>query len=177
MVLLLPMFGVIQGMMPIVGYSYGAGLMQRARQVVRLSIWITSTFSILVSALLLLFPQGFMRIFTPDPSVVSLGARAIGVVVIALPTVGFQIVAGGMYQALGHALPAFILAVLRQVILLIPLVVILPRFMGLAGVWTSFPISDGTAAVVTAVMLTRLLKAFRAGIDPRASVRPVDPAE
>ncbi len=168
MVLFLPMFGVIQGMMPIVGYSYGAGLMPRAREAVRLSIWITTAFSVLVSALLLLFPHGFMRIFLRDPEVVALGARAIRIIVIALPTVGFQIVAGGMYQALGHALPAFILAVLRQVILLIPLVFILPRFIGLPGIWTAFPIADGLAAVVTAVLMARLLKAFRAGIDPRA---------
>jgi len=168
MVLFMPMFGVIQGMMPIVGFSYGAGLMRRAREAIRLSIWITTGFSILVSALLLLLPRGFMQIFTPDPEVISVGVRAIRVVVIALPTVGFQIVAGGMYQALGHALPAFILAILRQVILLIPLVFILPRFLGLAGIWASFPISDGLAAVVTAAMMVRLLQAFRAGVDPRA---------
>jgi len=169
MVLFMPMFGVIQGMMPIVGFSYGARMIQRARDAVRISNWITSAFSIVASALLLLFPIAFMRIFTNDADVVSLGARALRIIVIALPTVGFQIVAGGMYQAIGHALPAFILAVLRQIIILLPLVFILPRFMGLPGIWTAFPIADGLAAAVTAVMMARLLRAFRAGIDPRAS--------
>ena len=169
--LLLPMFGVIQGMMPIVGYSYGARMMQRAREAVRLSICITTVFSVAVSVVLLLVPHVFMRIFTPDAEVISIGVQATRVMAVGLSTVGFQIVAGGMYQALGHALPAFILAVLRQVIVLIPLVFILPRFMGLLGIWASFPISDGLAAVVTAVMMARLLKAFRAGIDPRARLR------
>jgi len=156
--LFLPLFGVVQGMMPIVGYNYGAGLLDRARQALRLSIGVTTAMSIAATAVLVAIPGLLLRVFSNDPALVELGTTATRIVVVAFPTVGFQVVAGGMYQALGRAIPAFVLALLRQVILLIPLIAILPPRMGLRGVWTSFPIADGVAAVVTAGMLIVALR-------------------
>jgi putative MATE family efflux protein len=158
---LLPLFGVIQGMMPIVGYNYGSGAISRVRSALRMSIWVTSAMSVAATALLAGFPGPLLRVFTDDPDLLRIGIAATRVIVIALPTVGFQVVAGGMYQALGRALPAFVLALLRQVIVLTPLILLLPRLIGLRGVWTSFPIADGTAAAVTAVMLFLSLRTLR----------------
>ena len=169
MFFLLPMFGIVQGMMPIVGFNYGARQLDRARRTVRLSNIVTTVFSLLVSLLLGFLPGLFLRIFSNDVELVALGTRVLPIVVVALPTVGFQVIAAGMYQALGHALPALVLALLRQIILLTPLIMILPRFLGLQGVWISFPISDAVAAVVTALMLIRGMRELRDPIMPLES--------
>jgi len=147
--------------MPIIGFNYGARKLDRARHAVRLSNRITTVISVGITVLLALFPRFWLGIFSNDQELVNLGVRVMPIVVIAFPTVGFQVVAAAMYQALGHAVPALILALLRQVILLVPLFLILPRFMGLLGVWVSFPIADAAAAVVTGLMLIRGMRELR----------------
>lgn len=161
MFLFLPMFGIVQGMMPIVGYNYGAHQLDRVRHVIRLSNIVTTVMSIGTSALMLSIPALLLRIFTQDPEVIRMGVPAIRTIILAFPTVGFQVVAAGMYQSLGKAVPALVLALLRQVILLTPLILILPRFLALRGVWISFPIADGAAALITILMMLSLMRAFR----------------
>jgi Na+-driven multidrug efflux pump len=161
MFLFLPMFGIVQGMMPIVGYNYGAGQSERVRQAVRLAALLTTAMSIGATVLLVSVPGLLLRVFTQDAAVLSMGIPATRVIMLAFPTVGFQVVAAGTYQALGRALPALVLALLRQVILLMPLILILPRFFDLSGVWASFPLSDGTAALLTGWMLLSLLRTLR----------------
>jgi len=176
MFLFLPMFGIVQGMMPIVGYNYGAGHLDRVRHAVRLSNVITTMMSAATSILLLAIPASLIGVFTQDPEVVALGVPATRIIILAFPTVGFQVVAAGMYQSLGKVLPAFVLALLRQAILLIPLVLILPRFVGLTAIWLSFPIADGLAAIVTAAMVAHIFKTFRTGPSMPAAEHPSDPA-
>ena len=156
MFLFLPMFGIIQGMMPIVGYNHGAGNQERVRQVVRLSNIVTTVMSVGTSILLIAIPAVLLRIFIRDPEVISMGTPALRIIILGFSTVGFQVVASGMYQALGKAVPALILALLRQVILLTPLILLLPRFFGLTGIWIAFPIADITAALITGWMLVIL---------------------
>jgi len=161
MFLVLPMFGIVQGLMPVVGFNYGAGQLDRARHAVRLSALVTTIMSFATTVILVAAPAFLLRIFTDDTALITMGVPATRVVVIAFPTVGVQVIAAGMYQALGRPLPAMVLALLRQVILLTPLIVVLPRFMDLPGVWASFPIADGLAALVTALMLIPALRALR----------------
>ncbi len=159
--LFMPMFGIVQGMMPIVGYNYGAEQLARVRRAIWYSGLTTTAMSILTSILLITAPGLLLRAFSNDPAVLSMGIPATRIIILAFPTVGFQVVSAGIYQALGKALPAFILALLRQVFLLVPLILILPRFLGLSGVWVSFPIADGVAAVITAAMLAAQLRQIR----------------
>jgi Na+-driven multidrug efflux pump len=111
--------------------------------------------------LLVAMPAFLLGIFTRDPQVITMGTPAIRIIILAFPTVGFQVIAAGTYQALGKALPAMLLALLRQVILLTPLILFLPRCLGLTGIWVSFPIADAAAAVITAWMMVRLLRQMR----------------
>jgi len=161
MFLFMPMFGIVQGMLPIVGFNYGARQLDRARHAVRLSTLVTTIMSIGITGILVGIPGLLLRIFSNDQALIQMATPATRIVVLAFPTVGFQVIAAGMYQALGRPLPAMILALLRQVILLIPLILILPRAMHLAGVWTSFPIADALAALVTAWMLVPALRTLR----------------
>ena len=159
--LIMPMFGIIQGMMPIVGYNYGAEQPDRVHHTVRLSIIVTTIMSVGTTILMLAIPSLLLRIFTQDPQVISMGTPAIRIILLAFPTVGFQVVAAGLFQALGKPIPALALALLRQVILLTPLILFLPGLFGLTGIWVAFPISDGAAAIITGWMLISLLRQMR----------------
>ncbi|UCF10309.1 MAG: MATE family efflux transporter [Candidatus Bipolaricaulota bacterium] len=168
--LLLPMFGIVQGLQPIVGYNYGAGLLDRARRVVHLANATTTAISLLAFTLMMTIPEPLMRMFSEDPELIAMGVPALRVLVIAFPLIGYQVVAAGMYQALGRIVPALVLALLRQVLLLLPLVLILPRFFDLPGVWMSFPIADTTAGIVTALLLVHAFRWLRD--DPNTSREP-----
>jgi putative MATE family efflux protein len=159
--LLLPMFGIVQGLQPIVGYNFGAGLLDRARRVVHLANLSTTGISVIAFTLMMVIPGPLVRMFSDDPELIAMGAPALRILILAFPLIGFQVVAAGMYQALGKIMPALVLALLRQVILLLPLVLILPRFFGLSGVWMSFPIADTTAGIVTALLLVHAFRWLR----------------
>ena len=156
--LFMPMFGVVQGMQPIVGYSVGAKNLERARHSIRLSINTTTIMSVIAFVILLIFPRQLLNIFSTDQGLLDLGSRAMRIIVIMLPTIGFQVVVAGMYQAMGRAKEALVLSSLRQVILLVPLLLILPHFFGLDGVWYSFFVADGSAVFVTWWMYVRELR-------------------
>jgi putative MATE family efflux protein len=175
MFLFLPMFGIVQGLMPIVGYNYGANALHRVRSTVRLAIVLTTGMSLASTLLLLGAPGVLLRIFTQDDAVISMGIPAIRWIMLAFPTVGFQVVAAGTYQALGHAWPALLLALLRQVILLTPLIFFMPRLFGLTGVWASFPLADGTAALITGVMLISALRRMRSTSRAESCAAPSSP--
>jgi len=153
--LFMPLFGVIQGMQPIVGFNYGARRIDRVKEVVKLSI-VTVT-ALAASAVLVaeIFPSGIMSIFSNDPDLVSNGSIALRIVISLIPIIGVQIVGAALFQSLGKARPSLILALLRQVILFTPIVLILPRLfnLGLLGIWIAFPIADLIATIVTGIIL------------------------
>lgn len=158
----MPMIGIVQGLQPIVGFNYGAKNFERVVSSTSLAIKITTVISIAGFLLLFLFPSQMFSIFTTDQQLIDAGKSATRIMVLALPFVGFQIVGASIYQTLGKARPAFILSISRQVLFLIPLVLILPHFFQLNGVWIAFPISDGLSFLVTFIMLAKEYSSFKA---------------
>lgn len=155
---LMPLIGIAQGFQPIAGYNYGAGNMLRVRKAVRIAGTATVTIALFYFAIVMLFPRAVFGIFTTDPALLDTGARALRIVSLAIALVGPQLVGAVFFQSVGMAGPALVLGLLRQAILLIPLVLILPRFLGTAGVWWSFPIADAVAALVTTLWLRYEMK-------------------
>ncbi|MCG7848024.1 MAG: MATE family efflux transporter [ANME-2 cluster archaeon] len=158
MILFMPMFGIIQGMQPIVGFNYGARNLTRVRDSVILSIKITSGIAVFGFLVLYLFPGQLFSIFTTDQQLIDSGISSMHIIVLAIPLIGYQIVGSAFYQSIGKARPSLILSLARQVIFLIPLVIILPRFFELTGVWMAFPIADSLAFGLTYLMLSKELK-------------------
>ncbi len=157
MFLVMPLFGIVQGMQPIVGYNYGAGKIGRVKEGLKLSI-ITTTLLALVAALFSqVFPRTIISLFDNDPDLIDNGASALRIVLFMLPILGAQIVGAALFQALGKALPSLLLTLSRQVILFIPLVLVLPRMYGLGvlGIWLAFPIADFLSTVYTVVLLKK----------------------
>jgi putative MATE family efflux protein len=145
----MPIVGLIQGMQPILAFNYGAGQYARVRDTVMLCAGLATAISALGFLIMFLFPQHLFAIFSEDVDLIGSGAGATRIMVLMMPLLGFQFVVGAMYQALGKARPALILSVTRQVVFLIPFVLILPYYFGLAGVWMSFPVSDLLTFVLT----------------------------
>ena len=163
MVFIMPMFGVNQGFLPIVGYNYGARKMRRARESVKLASAVTTMIALFSSIVMFLFARQLISIFTDETELIESTIYALRIVILATPTIGVQVIASGMFQALGKAVPALFLSLLRQIIILIPLILVIPRFLGINGIWISFPLADLIAFAISLVFYLRELKIFRSG--------------
>ncbi|EFK07494.1 MATE efflux family protein [delta proteobacterium NaphS2] len=149
----MPIMGLSMGLQPVVGFNYGAGLFPRVRQSIK---WALIASVILATAgflVVLLFPEAIMKVFTKDPGLVTSGSNALRLCMFFLPLAGCQVVGAAFFQALGKAVPALLLSLSRQVLALIPLIVLLPRFYGLNGIWLSFPVADVVTFIVTMALV------------------------
>lgn len=149
----MPNIGISQGLQPILGFSYGARRYDRGIEVIRWSVIIATAISLSAFLIILLFGGSIVRIFSTDAALISQGTHAIRLIFIAIYLVGFQIVGATIFQAIGKPIQTFILSTSRQILFLIPLIFILPRFFGLNGVWLSFPIADTLSFVITLAMV------------------------
>lgn len=152
--IMMPVFGINQGIQPIIGYNYGAKLFSRVRDTLRLaSIWATVVCTAGFAVVMIFTPQVISLFSKDDPSLLSLGTSATRMFLSSLPIVGFQVVNGAYFQAVGKAKFSLILTLFRQVIILTPLLFIFPALMGLNGVWWAEPVSDGISAILSAIFI------------------------
>ncbi|MFA6975482.1 MAG: MATE family efflux transporter [Mesotoga sp.] len=174
MVFIMPMFGVNQGFLPIVGYNYGARKMRRARESVKLASTVTTLIALFSAIIMFLFARQLISIFTDETELIEPAIFALRIVILSIPTIGVQVIASGMFQALGKAVPALFLSLLRQIIILIPLILVVPRFLGIDGIWISFPLADLISFAISVVFYLRELKIFRSSeLDVKAGTTDV----
>lgn len=157
-VFFMPMFGVIQWMQPIIWYNHGAWFKQRVKKVTILAIKVLTIFTTIVFAINITMPWILLNIFSKDVELIALAVPAMRLMVLMFPIIWFQVVASGFYQSLWRAKEAFWFAIIRQVVILIPILMILPKFFGLNGIRYSFPLSDFLAAVIIFVVFYKDLK-------------------
>lgn len=158
--------GFTQGMQPIAGYNYGARQYDRVKQVLKLTI-ICATVTTMIGFLAgELIPGTMVSLFTRDETLRDMSAHALRIIVAAFPVVGFQIVISNFFQCIGKAPKAIFLSLSRQLLFLLPFLIVFPRFWGTDGVWWSMPASDVIAAIIAAVMINSLMKTF--GKDEKA---------
>ena len=165
---LLPLVGIGQGYQPIVGFNYGAGNAGRVLDAVKVTRRVAISISLIPFAAVMFFAPGIAGIFSADAALVELAARAMRIALSIIPLVAVQVIGSIFFQAVGRAGPALFLSLSRQVVFLIPAVIVLPQFLGRVGVWIAFPVADLLAAVVTVVWLSRALRQLSAGSSPVA---------
>lgn len=153
MFVLMPIFGVNQGCQPIIGYNYGAKKYDRVKHALKLGILAATTITVTGTIIIQLFPKQLIGIFNKDPQLLAIGIHGIRIYLFMLPVIGFQIVSANYFQAIGKARISMFLSLSRQVIILIPLLFILPKFFDLNGVWISGPSADAIASILTAIFL------------------------
>ncbi len=152
MVPMLVLFGFGQGFQPLAGYSWGAKNYTRIRKAVSFSLKLTSGFSAAAAAILFAGGSLIVSAFSNDPEVISRGSLFMRMNVIIMPFVGFQLVYSFLYQALGRGKPSLLLSVARQGLFFIPIVLIVPKYFGLNGVYISQPLADALTAALTLFM-------------------------
>lgn len=150
--------GITQGMQPIAGFNYGAQQYDRVTKVLKYSIFYATLVMCCSFILCEFFPTLTIRIFTDDPQLTSLAVEGMKIIVMMTPLVGFQIVTGNFFQSIGMAKKSIFLSVSRQLIFLIPMLLILPNYFGTKGVWASITIADGISVITAAVMLWLFFK-------------------
>lgn len=152
--------GLNQGMQPIAGYNYGARQYSRVKEV----FWKTARLAVLVTTICFVigvfFPQVAVGIFTHDPELSALASKALRIMMLVFPIVGFQMISTNFFQSLGMVKKSVILSLSRQILFLLPLIYALPKWYGADGVWASFPISDVLATLLSIYMLGRLFRKF-----------------
>ncbi len=155
---LFPVYGITQGFLPIAGFNYGAEAYKRVRETINTAIKYAMILATLIFILLMVFPESITRAFTSDAAVIKETPNAMRWVFAATPIIAIQFIGGAYFQAIGKAIPALLLTLTRQGFLLIPLILILPKFYGEFGVWLSFPIADVLSTIITGYFLNREVK-------------------
>ncbi len=153
--------GITQGMQPIAGYNFGAQQFDRVTRVLKLSIYGATAMTTLTFLVGELLPDVAVRLFTTDEGLMSRAAEGFRIVVLIFPIVGFQMVTSNFFQSIGMANKAIFLSLTRQLLFLLPCLIILPTFMGAAGIWWSMPISDLIASLVAGVLLYKQFQEFK----------------
>lgn len=156
---MMPVFGLNQGAQPIIGYNFGAKNYKRVQEALRTSLIVATLICTIGCIVVIYFSHEIMNGFLHNnPAVVDLGTHGITIFSITLPVVGLQVIASGYYQSIGKSGQAVLLTLLRQVIVLIPLLIILPPIFGLEGVWFSPPIADFVSAAMSGYFLVREIR-------------------
>ena len=153
--------GITQGMQPIVGYNYGARQYDRMMRCLTLAILAATAVMTLGWALAMFFPRAMARIFTTDATQIALAAEGIRLNMILFPVIGFQAVVTNFFQCIGRVKISIFLSLSRQLLFLLPLVLVLPTVWGLQGVWASLPASDATASLTTAFVMWKYMREFK----------------
>ncbi|MCT8977806.1 MATE family efflux transporter [Clostridium sp. CX1] len=159
MLILMPIFGINQGSQPIIGYNYGARNFTRVKKALKLAVLAATAVSSIGFIIVELFPRAIISIFSStDVELINIGSTGIRIFLAMLPIIGFQIVSSNYFQAVGKAKVSVFLSLSRQVIMLLPLLLILPNFLKLNGVWISGPAADALSSILTGVFLFKELK-------------------
>jgi len=157
----LTLIGMNMGVQPIVGYNIGARLYHRVRKVEVVAISAATIFASITFVGVQLFPEAFVSLFAgSDPDVLEIGTYALRRYFLFLPLMGLQVLGSGYFQAAGKPTKSLILGLSRQFIILIPMLIVLPLFWGLDGVWSAQPVADVIAFAITGVLLWREMKSL-----------------
>lgn len=153
--------GLNQGMQPIVGFNYGAKQFLRVKEALKLTILYATAIMTLGFLLAEIFPRQIVMIFTTDEELIQQAIKGMRIVFACFPIVGFQIVTGNFFQSVGMAGKSVFMSLTRQLLFLLPGLLIFPYFFQDNGIWMSMPISDGLSSLVAFIMLYNQMKKFK----------------
>jgi len=159
MLIVMSIIAINMAAQPIFGYSYGAKQYDRLKETLRVCLLAATTISVVGFVAVELFPSAIIKLFNnSSEELLTIGKQGIRIFFAAFPIVGFQVITSNYFQSTGKAGKAAFLSLLRQVIVLIPALIFLPKIWGLQGVWIASPVADIIAAAISATLLVRELK-------------------
>lgn len=152
--ILMPIYGITQGIQPIIGYNYGAKKYDRVKDALKKGIIAATGVCILGFVVIRIFPVQLVSLFnSEDSDLIDFGVRSLRIYMAFLPLIGFQTVGSNYFQAVGKPKQAAFLSLSRQVIFLIPALILLPKYLGLDGVLLAGPVADFSAFMITGAWL------------------------
>ena len=157
----MPILGLAQGLQPIAAYNYGSGAMDRVREVSLRALAVSTIMGIVMYLPPLAAPEFTIHLFTDDSGLIAAGIQPLQIVFCALPVLGIQILGFTLFQAIGQPLRTLLISLSRQLIFLVPLMVILPKVWGIDGLWAAYPVADVLSVLLTLAMVRPLF------IEPR----------
>lgn len=159
-IFIMPIFGLNQGAQPIIGYNYGAKNYDRVKKTYIYGL-IAATVVLIISFLFIeIFPQKAVGLFNNDPELTNIAVNGIRIYLFSLPIIGVQMTASNYYQAIGKPNKSMLIGLSRQVLILIPAFLILPRIYQLKGVWLAGPIADAIAVSISGFIIFREMKSL-----------------
>ena len=150
--------GFNQGMQPIAGYNYGAKAYDRVTKVLKITIALATGVTTLAFVIGVFFPEYVARIFTSDAQMIEMATVGMRYNCLLFPIVGFQMVAGNFFQSIAQPGKAIFLSLSRQLLFLVPFIIIFPHFWGIDGVWISLPASDLVSSITAAIFLANYFR-------------------
>lgn len=161
MMFIMFVIGLNQGTQPIAGYNYGSQQTDRLMQVLKLAIIAATGIMLLGWSLGMFAPHLIARLFTTDSELIRQSVKAIRIVMLMFPIIGYQMVTTNFFQCIGKVKVSIFLSLSRQLIVLLPMLGILPVFFGLDGVWAAMPVSDAAASVIAAGVMVYYMRKFK----------------
>ena len=153
--------GITQGMQPIVGYNFGAKKYDRLKSILLLGMKVATCVTTFGFGICMLFPRQLAMMFTDDQSLLKVASGGLRIVTLLFPLNGITIVTSNFFQSIGHSGKAIILSMTRQLIFIVPLLIILPPLLGTKGVWLSMPIADAVSFILALLLLIREMQQLK----------------
>lgn len=154
----MPLTGLMQGQQPLVSYNFGAAKYDRVKETLKYAVIGGTIIAVTGFLAVEIFPETIIKMFNSEKDIVELGVKAIRIWFACLPLLGAQIIMANYFQCIGKIKVASVLNLLRQVIILIPMILLLAAVIGLDGIFMAVPIADFSAFVITIVLLSCSLK-------------------
>lgn len=172
MVFVMIVIGLNQGLQPIIGYNFGARKVDRVASAVRYGVLCAVSVTTVGFILGQTLPHALAAMFTTDAVLTDLAVRGMHIALLVFPIVGLQMVTAAFFQSIGKVNKAILLSLTRQMLFLVPLLAILPRFLGTDGVWLSMPVADTASTILAVFLLRRQIRQFREE-DKKANIKPI----
>nr|WP_300001944.1 MATE family efflux transporter [Tissierella sp.] len=154
----MPVFGLNQGYMPIVGYNYGFNNPDRMKETIKYGLITGGVITTLGFVAFQLFPEQLVRLFSSDPELVPLGIKALKTISLAFPVIGISIVASTTFQAIGKGVISLVISFMRQIIVLLPAAYFLAKAGGVDLMWYAFPIAEVASALILSTLFIRTFR-------------------
>lgn len=152
----MPIFGLNNGVIPIVAYNYGAGHKKRIMDTIKLSTFIAVGIMLIGLIIFQVFPEGLLKLFNASDHMLEVGVPALRIISTSFLFAGYCIILGSVFQALGNGVYSLIVSVARQLLCILPLAYVFARVAGLHAVWYSFPLAELISVTLTTILFRRI---------------------
>lgn len=152
----MPIFGLNNGVIPIVAYNYGAGHKRRIMDTIKLSTFIAVGIMLIGLIIFQVFPEGLLKLFNASDHMLEVGVPALRIISTSFLFAGYCIILGSVFQALGNGIYSLIVSVARQLLCILPLAYVFARVAGLHAVWYSFPLAELISVTLTTILFRRI---------------------